>query len=106
MDEYAGTDPNPPVLVIIQGRGAFAGHYDNVMKQGWRTASASLRPTVIQHPHLVLWGEKDGWIAPADLRTMAAAMPDCRLVTTPGIDVNLELPALYAGHFGAWFGGL
>jgi hypothetical protein len=23
MDEYAGTDPNPPVLVIIQGRGAF-----------------------------------------------------------------------------------
>jgi pimeloyl-ACP methyl ester carboxylesterase len=45
-----------------------------------------LRPTVIQHPHLVLWGEKDGWIAPADLRTMAAAMPDCRLVTTPGID--------------------
>jgi len=62
----------------------------------------------IKHPHLVLWGEKDGWIAPADLRTMAAAMSNCRLVTVPGIghSMNLELPALYAGYFGAWFGGL
>jgi non-heme chloroperoxidase len=61
----------------------------------------------IQHPHLVLWGEKDGWIAPADLHAMAAAMPDCRLVVVPGIghSMNLELPALYAGYFGAWFGG-
>src|SRR6478735_565098 len=62
----------------------------------------------IWHPHLVLWGEKDGWIPPADLRTMAAAMPDCRLITVPGIghSMNLEVPALYAGYFGAWFGGL
>jgi pimeloyl-ACP methyl ester carboxylesterase len=62
----------------------------------------------LRHPHLVLWGERDGWIAPADLRIMAAAMPDCRLVVVPGIghSMNLELPALYAGYFGAWFGGL
>jgi pimeloyl-ACP methyl ester carboxylesterase len=62
----------------------------------------------IRHPHLVLWGEWDGWIAPADLRTMAAAMTDCRLVVVPGIghSMNLEMPALYAGYFGAWFGGL
>ena len=62
----------------------------------------------ILHPHLVLWGERDGWIAPADLKAMAAAMPDCRLVTVPGIghSMNLERPALYAGYFGAWFGGL
>jgi len=66
------------------------------------------RMAEIWHPHLVLWGEKDGWIAPADLKTMAAAMPDCRLVTVPGIghSMNLESPALYAGYFGAWFGGL
>ena len=66
------------------------------------------RMAEIWHPHLVLWGEKDGWIAPADLRTMAAAMPDCRLITVPGIghSMNLEVPALYAGYFGAWFGGL
>jgi len=62
----------------------------------------------IRHPHLVLWGEKDGWIPPADLAAMAAAMPDCRLVTIPGVghSMNLEAPALYAGYFGAWFGGL
>ncbi|MGY4315606.1 alpha/beta fold hydrolase [Bradyrhizobium sp. JR3.5] len=62
----------------------------------------------IRHPHLVLWGERDGWIPPSDLRAMAEAMPDCRLVIVPGIghSMNLELPALYAGYFGAWFGGL
>ena len=62
----------------------------------------------LRHPHLVLWGEWDGWIAPADLRAMAETMPDCRLVLVPGIghSMNLELPALYAGYFGAWFGGL
>jgi len=40
--------------------------------------------------------------------TAAEAMPDCRLVIVPGIghSMNLELPALYAGYFGAWFGGL
>ena len=27
----------------------------------------------IRHPHLVLWGEWDGWIQPDDLRAMAAA---------------------------------
>ncbi|MBR1149301.1 alpha/beta fold hydrolase [Bradyrhizobium sp. JYMT SZCCT0428] len=61
----------------------------------------------IRHPHLVLWGEWDGWIPTSDLRTMATAMPDCRLVVVPGIghSMNLELPALYAGYFGAWFGG-
>ncbi len=66
------------------------------------------RMSDIRHPHLVLWGEWDGWIAPADLRTMAEAMPDCRLVFVPrvGHSMNLELPALYAGYFGAWFGGL
>jgi pimeloyl-ACP methyl ester carboxylesterase len=66
------------------------------------------RMSEIKHPHLVLWGEKDGWIAAADLMTMAAAMSDCRLVTVPGIghSMNLELPALYAGYFGGWFGGL
>jgi pimeloyl-ACP methyl ester carboxylesterase len=62
----------------------------------------------LTHPHLVLWGEWDGWIAPADLRAMAEAMPDCRLVVVPrvGHSMNLEVPALYAGYFGAWFGGL
>ena len=44
----------------------------------------------IWHPRLVLWGERDGWIAPADLRTMAAAMPECRLITVPGIGHSMN----------------
>jgi len=66
------------------------------------------RMAELRHPHLVLWGEWDGWIPPADLRAMAEAMPDCRLVIVPriGHSMNLEMPALYAGYFGAWFGGL
>jgi non-heme chloroperoxidase len=45
---------------------------------------------------LVLWSQRDGLISPANLKTMAAAMPDCRLVVVPGIgySMNLELPAL------------
>jgi pimeloyl-ACP methyl ester carboxylesterase len=66
------------------------------------------RMSEITQPHLVIWGEKDGWIPPADLTAMAAAMPDCRLVRIPGVghSMNVERPALYAGYFGAWFGGL
>jgi non-heme chloroperoxidase len=66
------------------------------------------RMSEITHPHLVLRGEKDDWIPLADLRAMAATMPDCRLVIVPGVghSMNLEQPALYAGYFGAWFGGL
>ena len=62
----------------------------------------------IPNEHLVIWGEKDGWIPAEDLRQMAAAMPNCRLVSVPGIghSMNLEQPALYAGYFGGWFGGL
>jgi non-heme chloroperoxidase len=65
------------------------------------------RMAEIRQEHLLLWGEQDGWIAPADLRTMAAAMPHCRLVIVPGVghSMNLEIPALYAGYFGAYFGG-
>ncbi len=65
------------------------------------------RKQEISHEHLVLWGELDGWIAMSDLRAMAAAMPNCRLVPETGVghSMNLELPALYAGYFGAFFGG-
>lgn len=61
----------------------------------------------IHQEHLVLWGELDGWIPSEDLRVMACAMPNCRLITIPGIghSMNLENPSLYAGYFGAWFAG-
>ena len=44
MDEYAGTDRNPPVLVIIHGKGAFAGHYGNVIKQAVESGIRVIAP--------------------------------------------------------------
>lgn len=62
----------------------------------------------ISHEHLLLWGEADGWIPLPDLKAMAAAMPHCRLICVPNVghSMNVEQPALYAGYFGAFFGGL
>ncbi|MHC2251910.1 pimeloyl-ACP methyl ester carboxylesterase [Bradyrhizobium embrapense] len=66
------------------------------------------RMSEIRHSHLVVWGERDGWIALADLQKMTAAMPDCRLAVVPGVghSMNLEMPPLYAGYFGACFSGI
>jgi non-heme chloroperoxidase len=109
-----------------EGIGEFQAFYERLLEQTFGVAEGiwlgtpfnlnleresgelQRRMPEIRHPHLVLWGEKDGWIPAADLRTMANAMPNCRLVIVPGIghSMNLELPALYAGYFGAWFGGV
>ncbi|MGE4373508.1 MAG: alpha/beta fold hydrolase [Xanthobacter sp.] len=62
----------------------------------------------LHHPHLVLWGMLDNIIQLDDLRYMASHMPDCRLVTVPGVghSMNVEAPELFAGHYNGWFGGL
>ena len=62
----------------------------------------------ITHEHLVVWGELDSIIPLDSLRHMVTSLPRCRLVTVPGVGhaMNLEQPALYAGYFGAFFGGL
>ena len=53
MDEYAGTDTDPQVLVIIHGKGAFAGHYGNVMQYALRSG---LRVIVPDLPHYGMSG--------------------------------------------------
>lgn len=66
------------------------------------------RMSELDHEHLVVWGELDGWIPAADVKRMAAEMPNCRLVTVPGVghSMNLEEPALYAGYLGAFLSGV
>lgn len=44
MDEYAGTLPNPPVLVIVHGKGAFGAHYGNVMTHALRRGMRVIVP--------------------------------------------------------------
>jgi pimeloyl-ACP methyl ester carboxylesterase len=74
----------------------------------YRKRELASRTRLIAHEHLVLWGEQDDWIPVTDLRSMAATMPNCRLVCVPNVghSMNLEQPALYAGYFGGFFGGL
>ena len=74
----------------------------------YESGEVARRMPELTHEHLVLWGELDGWIPAADVRRMAAEMPNCRLVTAPGIghSMNLENPALYAGYFGGFLGGV
>ena len=87
--------------------GVWLGTPHNLNLEKLRQELAPRMPEIV-HEHLVLWGVADGWIANADLRDMAKAMPHCRLVTIPGIghSMNIEQPALYAGYFGGYFGGL
>jgi pimeloyl-ACP methyl ester carboxylesterase len=44
MDEYAGTDKNPKVVVIIHGKGAFGGHYGNIMQYALRSGLRVIVP--------------------------------------------------------------
>lgn len=109
-----------------QGIGILEGFFDRLVEQSFgvsegiwigtplnltierQSGELMRRMAEIKHPHLVLWGERDGWISRDDLKAMAAGMPDCRLVVMRGIghSMNLERPELYAGYFGAWFGAL
>jgi len=92
-------------LSVSEGIWLGTPHNLNLEKQRQELAP---RMAEITHEHLVLWGEADGWISIADLRGMAKAMPHCRLVAVPdvGHSMNIEQPALYAGYFGGFFGGL
>lgn len=74
----------------------------------YKSGELAARMKDIHHDQLILWGELDGWIPKPDLERMAREMPHCRLVVLPNIghSANIEAPQLYAGYFGAWFGGL
>ena len=118
----------PPLfrLEVTAAGGARAALFDKIVDQTFAVSdgiwfgtpdtltkeakSGELRALMgsITHPHLVVWGLHDGVIAEASLKEMADVMPDCRFVAVPGVghSMNLEAPELYAGYFGAWFGGL
>jgi homoserine O-acetyltransferase/O-succinyltransferase len=53
MDEYAGDKPDPQVPVIIHGKGAFAGHYGNVMQYALRSGFRAIAPDL---PHYGMSG--------------------------------------------------
>ena len=94
MDEYNGTDPDPKVLVIIHGKGAFGGHYGNVMKLA---LERGLRVIVPDLPHY-------GMSGPGNLdKNMARTMQDMREVVYDLV-VN-QLGVQKATYFGHSLGG-
>lgn len=56
MDEYNGTEKNPPVLVIVHGKGAFGAHYGYLMKYA---LERGLRVVVPDIPHYGLSGSSN-----------------------------------------------
>ncbi|XUM22982.1 alpha/beta hydrolase [Bradyrhizobium oligotrophicum S58] len=90
MDEYAGTDRDPKVLVIIHGKGAFGGHYGNVMQYALRSG---LRVIVPDLPHY-------GMSGPGNLdKSPARTMQDMREVVHDLVVNQLGVKkAYYLGH--------
>ncbi|HYW64280.1 MAG TPA: alpha/beta hydrolase, partial [Bradyrhizobium sp.] len=90
MDEYAGTDRNPKVLVIIHGKGAFGGHYGNIMQYALRSG---LRVIVPDLPHY-------GMSGPGNLDSSPArTMQDMREVVYDLVVNQLGVKkAVYVGH--------
>jgi pimeloyl-ACP methyl ester carboxylesterase len=90
MDEYAGTDKDPKVLVIIHGKGAFAGHYGNVMQYALRSGLRVIAPDL---PHY-------GMSGPGNLdKSPARTMQDMREVVYDLLVNQLGIKqATYLGH--------
>jgi homoserine O-acetyltransferase/O-succinyltransferase len=90
MDEYAGTEKNPKVLVIIHGKGAFGGHYGNIMQYALRSG---LRVIVPDLPHY-------GMSGPGNLdKSPARTMQDmCDVVHELVVNQLGVKKATYLGH--------
>jgi homoserine acetyltransferase len=90
MDEYAGTAKDPKVLVIIHGKGAFAGHYGNIMQYALRSGLRVIAPDL---PHYGVSG-------PGNLdKSPARTMQDMREVVHDLVVNQLGVKrAFYLGH--------
>jgi homoserine O-acetyltransferase len=90
MDEYAGTDKDPKVLVIVHGKGAFGGLYGNVMQFALRSG---LRVIVPDLPHY-------GMSGPGNIdKSPARTMQDMRDVVHELVVNKLGVrKAAYLGH--------
>ncbi|MGE9008504.1 alpha/beta hydrolase [Leptospira interrogans] len=90
MDEYNGTDKDPKVLVIIHGKGAFAGHYGNIMQYALRSGLRVIAPDL---PHY-------GMSGPGNLdKSPARTMQDLREVVHELVVNQLKVgKAAYLGH--------
>jgi homoserine O-acetyltransferase/O-succinyltransferase len=90
MDEYAGTDKDPKVLVIIHGKGAFGGHYGNIMQYALRSGLRVIVPDLPEY----------GMSGPGNLdKSPARTMQDMRDAVHELVVNQLGVKkAYYLGH--------
>lgn len=90
MDEYAGSKPDPQVLVIVHGKGAFGGMYGNLMQYALRSGFRVIVPDL---PHY-------GMSGPGNLdKSPARTMQDMRDVVHELVVNRLGVKrAAYLGH--------
>ena len=90
MGEYAGTDKDPKVLVVIHGKGAFAGHYGNIIQYALRSGLRVIAPDL---PHY-------GMSGPGNLdKSPARTMQDMRDFVHELVVNQLGVKkAYYLGH--------
>ncbi|BCS96396.1 hypothetical protein DSLASN_20280 [Desulfoluna limicola] len=90
MDEYDGDKRNPESLVIIHGKGAFAGHYGYVMKYA---LERGLRVIALDMPGY-------GMSGPGNLdKSSARTLQDCRDAIHDVVVEQLKVKrAYYMGH--------
>jgi len=89
MDEYCGKEKNPPTLVIVHGKGAFAAHYGFLIKYAVEHGYRVIAPDMLQ------WGTS----GPGNLDKPMARTLD---------DVRDAFHALIVGKLGvkkAWYHG-
>jgi homoserine O-acetyltransferase len=90
MDEYAGKAANPPALVIIHGKGSFAGQYGNIMKMAVERGMRVIAPDL---PGYGMSGPGNLDRSPArSLQTMREVIHDL-VVNQLGVK-----QAVYLGH--------
>lgn len=90
MDEYEGDKADPETLVIIHGKGAFAGHYGYDMKYA---LERGLRVIALDMPHY-------GMSGPGNLdKSPARTLQDCRDAIHDVVVNKLKVQkAFYMGH--------
>ena len=90
VDEYVGNKSDPQVLVIIHGKGAFAGHYGNVIHYALQNGFRVIAPDL---PHY-------GMSGPGNLdKSPARTMQDMREVVHELVVNQLGVKrAAYMGH--------
>ena len=90
MDEYAGTSKNPPVLVVVHGKGAFGAHYGFLIKYAVEHGFRVIAPDMPQ------WGAS----GPGNIdKSMARNLDDVRDAFHALIVDKLGVKkATYLGH--------